>query len=104
MVLQKEPQRAVLWGYASTIGDTVNVALNGSNVAHVRVTNNTEGSGGVWMTKIPAQKAGGPYTISISSKDGNATLTDVMFGDVWVCSGQSNMAFTMLRVCTRVVK
>ena len=100
MVLQKEPQRAVLWGYASTIGDIVNVALNGSTVAHVRVTNNTEGSGGIWMTKFPAQKAGGPYTISISSKDGNATLTDVMFGDVWVCSGQSNMAFTMLRVCT----
>lgn len=98
MVLQKAPQRAVLWGYATTIGDSVSVALNGSIVANARVTNNTEGAGGIWMTKLPAQNAGGPYTIAVTSQDGHVTLTDVMFGDVWVCSGQSNMAFTMARV------
>ena len=101
MVLQKEPQQAVLWGYATTIGDTVHVRLNGSDVATAQVTNNTEGSGGIWMTKIPAQNGGGPHVISVLSKDGHATLTDVMFGDVWICSGQSNMAFTMGRVRVR---
>ena len=100
MVLQREPQRAILWGYAATIGDTVRVALNSSRVASVQVTNNTEGAGGIWMAKLPPQKAGGPYTVSITSQDGHVTLTDVMFGDVWVCSGQSNMAFTMARVGT----
>ena len=99
MVLQKEPQRAVLWGYATTIGDTVRVTLNGSNVATAKVTTNTEGGGGVWITKLPPQNAGGPYTISIMSQDGNVTLMDVMFGDVWVCSGQSNMEFNMFGVC-----
>ena len=103
MVLQKAPQRAVLWGYATTIGDSVSVALNGSIVANARVTNNTEGAGGIWMTKLPAQNAGGPYTIAVTSQDGHVTLTDVMFGDVWVCSGQSNMAFTMARVSFKYV-
>ena len=98
MVLQKAPQKAVLWGYASTLGDTVTVKLNGRLVTHVTVTRNTEGTGGVWIAKLHAHPAGGPNNISISSHDGHVTLTDVLFGDVWVCSGQSNMAFTMGRV------
>ena len=98
MVLQKEPQRAVIWGYATALGDTVYVSLNGSVIADVNVTRNTEGAGGIWKVKLPPQKAGGPYTLSIASHEGHRALTDVMFGDVWVCSGQSNMAFTMGQV------
>ena len=95
MVLQKSPEKAVLWGYATTLGDTVIVKLNGLSVAQVTVTGNTDGAGGVWVAKLPAQRAGGPNTISITSRDGNVTISDVLFGDVWVCSGQSNMQFKM---------
>ena len=95
MVLQKSPEKAVLWRYATTLGDTVVVKLNGLSVAQVTVTGNTDGAGGVWVAKFPAQRAGGPNTISITSRDGNVTISDVLFGDVWVCSGQSNMQFKM---------
>lgn len=37
------------------------------------------------------QKAGGPYKITITSHHGHVILTDVIFGDVWACCGQSNM-------------
>jgi len=44
-----------------------------------------------------------PYTISVSSdKYGQATISDVMFGDVWICSGQSNMKFAVSQVVYRV--
>ena len=61
---------------------------------------------GVWKVTLDAQDAGGPYTINASSKVGNITssisLADVLFGDVWLCSGQSNMAFTVtqVQICT----
>ena len=55
----------------------------------------------VWVVTLPATKAGSTaYTITIKSdKYGSVVLSDVLFGDVWVCSGQSNMQFTVLQVC-----
>ena len=48
---------------------------------------------------LPATEAGGPYTVTATSqKHGSATLQDVLFGDVWICSGQSNMHFTVPHV------
>ena len=48
---------------------------------------------------LPATEAGGPYTVTATSqKHGSATLQDVLFGDVWICSGQSNMQFTVPQV------
>lgn len=97
MVLQMAPKRAHVWGYASTIGDTVNVILNGSNVINATVTQGSE-STGVWSALLPPQHSGGHVTLEIKSRDGHVKLVDVMFGDVWVCSGQSNMAFPMNHV------
>ena len=54
----------------------------------------TADSNGKWQVMLPKQKAGGPYTLSINDK----TLTDVMVGDVWLCSGQSNVDITIERV------
>ena len=54
----------------------------------------TADSNGKWQVMLPKQKAGGPYTLSINDK----TLTDVMVGDVWLCSGQSNVDVTIERV------
>ena len=53
----------------------------------------------MWSVMLPPQSAGGPYTITVSSeKYGKIMMKDVMFGDVWVCSGQSNMVFTVEQV------
>ena len=45
---------------------------------------------------LPTTEAGGPYTITADSQQyGVIVLTDIMFGNVWICGGQSNMAFTL---------
>ncbi|XP_053397524.1 sialate O-acetylesterase-like isoform X2 [Mercenaria mercenaria] len=97
MVLQMSPKQAQVWGYASTVGDTVFVTLNGANVANATVKHGS-GSMGVWSALLPPQNAGGHATLEIKSHDGHVKLTNVMFGDVWVCSGQSNMVFPMYHV------
>ncbi|MCA5005301.1 GDSL-type esterase/lipase family protein [Sphingobacterium bovistauri] len=53
----------------------------------------TAARNGNWEIDIPTQAAGGPYRLDISSKDSKITLTNVLFGDVYLSSGQSNMAF-----------
>lgn len=51
-------------------------------------------SDGQWMTRLGALPAGGPYSLSVSSSTGaRRTITDVMMGDVYLCSGQSNMEY-----------
>ena len=51
---------------------------------------------GVWRQKLPSTEAGGPYTIVFENEGSeNITLDDVMFGDVYLCGGQSNMQFSL---------
>ncbi len=84
MVLQRE--RAIpVWGWA-TPGDAVNVQLGEANVSIVA------GADGRWLVKLPARKAGGPVEMTVAAKT-TLTVKDILIGDVWVCSGQSNMAF-----------
>ena len=54
MVLQRAPRRAVLWGYADTIGDTVTVIKNGVFMGHTIVYRNTTGT--VYMHSVPCLK------------------------------------------------
>ena len=57
---------------------------------------------GLWETQLPPVEAGGPYTISFTSVVNASTvviiLQSVLFGDVWLCSGQSNMEFHVEQV------
>lgn len=50
---------------------------------------------GEWTITLPAQSAGGPYTLEVSSSRRRIQLHSVYVGEVWLCSGQSNMAFTL---------
>jgi len=89
MVLQRAPQRANIWGF-STANDIITVRFNGKTYQA------TASPVGDWNVLLDATPAGGPYTIEVSGSSGqSATLTDVLFGDVYVCSGQSNMQFTV---------
>lgn len=93
------PVQANIWGYTAAAGEAITVHLNGTKVNTVTSVNRTDGqAGGMWTALLPAQSAGGPYTLEIQSGDTSSTLQDVLFGDVWVCSGQSNMAFAVSRV------
>ena len=92
MVLQKAPQRAVVWGYyTSGTVDQVTLILD---AVPVPVFEGQEQ--GTWMAKLPATPASNtPHTLVLSENNTTTTLNDVLFGDVWVCSGQSNMAFLL---------
>jgi sialate O-acetylesterase len=84
MVLQQNDSVA-LWGWAEP-SQKVFVTTSWNEATDSAITNH----GAKWQLKIKTPMAGGPYTITI--KAGNAiVLNDVMIGEVWVCSGQSNM-------------
>ena len=85
MVIQRET-KAPVWGWADA-GEKVTVTGNWGASATT-----TAGNDGKWMVKLKTPKAGGPHTITLK---GNNTieLKNVLSGDVWLCSGQSNMAW-----------
>lgn len=82
MILQRN-EKINLWGWASA-REKVNVRFRGK--VYKTVADNT----GKWMVQVPPTKAGGPYTIDITASN-KITLKEILFGDVWFCSGQSNM-------------
>lgn len=82
MVLQRDREIPV-WGWANA-GEKVHVAL-GENRATT-----TAGDDGRWDVRLKPMEAGGPHTLTV--KAGNEiALDDVLIGEVWICSGQSNM-------------
>ena len=85
MVLQ-EGIKLPVWGTAAP-GEAVTVTV-GKETAHATA----DGSGN-WRVDLPALPAGGaPVTMTVAGKN-TLTFTDVLVGDVWICSGQSNMEF-----------
>lgn len=88
-VLQRDRPIHV-WGDAQP-GADVMVSLAGKT-ARARAD-----SGGRWEAQLPALKAGGPYTLSARSGAITQTADDILVGDVWLCSGQSNMELQVKR-------
>ena len=84
-VLQRESTVPV-WGWGEP-GKTVNVG-NTWNFKNVKTTVAKDGT---WRVEIPTGKAGGPYTVNVNSGKETLVVDDVMLGEVWICSGQSNM-------------
>lgn len=92
-VLQRDKPIAV-WGHA-TPNSTVDLTLSNGTQALASAKGKTDGSGGFSLT-LPVQAAGGPYTLTLKAADGRTqTLQDVLVGDVWLCSGQSNMEYPL---------
>ncbi|KAM6988355.1 sialate O-acetylesterase-like [Tautogolabrus adspersus] len=94
MVLQKSPERAVLWGYGPE-GAQVTLFLIGPTNQKASPVSVTKG---IWRVTIDPVEAGGPYNVTAAIENSTATLTDVLFGDVWLCGGQSNMYFNMTQI------
>lgn len=84
MVLQQKEQ-VLLWGESKS--EQVEIVTSWNNKKQVSQTN----ADGVWTVKVQTPQAGGPYTIKISNRKKSITLKNVMIGEVWLCSGQSNM-------------
>ncbi|HRN57460.1 MAG TPA: sialate O-acetylesterase, partial [Agriterribacter sp.] len=88
MVLQRNKPIPV-WGWADA-GEKVTVELSGSGTAKQTKTIKA-GKDGKWIIRLNAAEAGGPYRVVVKGKKNALTLDDVWIGEVWVCSGQSNM-------------
>jgi sialate O-acetylesterase len=88
MVLQQNDS-AALWGWAGP-GDKVFVITSWNYRSDSAIT----GNGARWKIKVKTPPAGGPYTITIASRGNSIVLPNVMIGEVWVCSGQSNMEWS----------
>ena len=85
MVLQQNSQ-ATLWGWASPTERFVIISSWKSTVDSVIAFNS-----GKWKAKISTPPAGGPYTITIKGRFNTIVLENILIGEVWICSGQSNM-------------
>jgi len=88
MVLQQNDS-VTFWGWGYN-GEQVKVSGSWDN----SVSSGTVSNIGKWNFKIKTPLAGGPYTIRVSSGGAEILLNDVMIGEVWLCSGQSNMEWS----------
>ena len=85
MVLQQNDS-VMLWGWGYNLQNVqIHTSWNATTTS-TRVSNQ-----GHWKTKLKTPAAGGPYLLTISSGGVVLTLDNVMIGEVWLCSGQSNM-------------
>ena len=82
-VLQRD-RPISLWGRAAP-GETVRLTLGSA------ATETKAGKDGIWRASLPALPAGGPFTLTAATGSRTQTVSDVLIGDVWLCSGQSNM-------------
>jgi sialate O-acetylesterase len=89
MVLQRNVPLKV-WGWASP-NEKITVTFNGFD------HETTADANGNWQIVIHEQNAGGPYTMTVTASN-SITVNDILVGDVWLCSGQSNMALPMYRI------
>lgn len=86
LILQRD-QPVVIWGKADP-GEKVNVKIAG------RKGNTVTGNDSTWKVTLKPVKAGGPYTLEVN----DLKVDDVLFGDLYLCSGQSNMELMVSRV------
>jgi len=84
MVLQRN-QNIKIWGWAKP-GDEIACTLANQSSKTKATTD------GTWSLQFEAFSAGGPYELKIQTSTESITINDVYMGEVWLCSGQSNMA------------
>lgn len=89
MVLQRGRENP-MWGW-TTPGSRVKVTFAG------KTANDVAGPDGKWMIWLKSHPAGGPYTIEIQGSE-DVHLNNVLVGDVWLCTGQSNMELGLSQV------
>ncbi|MFV0506681.1 MAG: sialate O-acetylesterase [Bacteroidales bacterium] len=87
MVLQRN-QVIKIWGKADK-KEAVSINFNGKTVSTVT------GKDGIWHAELPAMKHGGPYEMTIKGNSNTISFKNILIGDVWLCSGQSNMEWNL---------
>ncbi|MHC4464098.1 MAG: sialate O-acetylesterase, partial [Planctomycetota bacterium] len=88
MILQRD-KKAPVWGWAEP-GEEVMVSVSWRSMKWAV----TADKNGKWEFEMKSPKAGGPYEMTLSGKN-TITIKNILVGEVWVCSGQSNMAMSV---------
>jgi sialate O-acetylesterase len=100
MVLQRAPQKAIVWGFGDPSTITI-LRMNKQTYTTVSRSEPVNEHGeSIWLVTVDPVSDEGPFDIHVSQPLANGTLVtitlhDVLFGDVWICSGQSNMQLTV---------
>ena len=81
--------KSIPLGGTAAPGSAVSVSFGGAEQAA------RADAAGRWRVELPANDAGGPHVLEIESGGEALTFGDILVGDVWLCSGQSNMEFTL---------
>ncbi len=84
MVLQQK-QQVTIWGKANP-GTKVTISTSWDTGTTIKANADS-----TWQAQILTPEAGGPYQMKISNEDSTVTINNVLIGEVWLCSGQSNM-------------
>lgn len=92
MVIQRH--RPITFNGTANAGERVNINF-GKHRTHA-----TANANGQWSVTLPAQAEGGPYTLSFKAPSRKYTFSNVWVGEVWLCSGQSNMEFKLHQTAT----
>ena len=103
MVLQRAPQRAIIWGFGDA-NKLTTLRMNNkiyTTISQAEPANDLGES--IWSITLEPVSDEGPHDIQVSQPLANGTLVtitlhDVLFGDVWVCSGQSNMQMAVIDI------
>jgi sialate O-acetylesterase len=101
MVLARAPEHAIIWGYVDTVNTLVTLTMD-NQIYHTMSSSSPIDSAApsIWSVTLAAQTVEGPFEVHVNRPLANGTietitLHDVLFGDVWVCSVQSNMQFNV---------
>jgi len=86
MILQRDANVRI-WGWAA---NSEKVTIRFMDATYTATANDN----GAWEVMLPKMKAGGPFKMEINASN-SITINDILVGDVWVCSGQSNMQFSL---------
>jgi sialate O-acetylesterase len=89
MLLQQNTD-VKFWGWSNP-RTTINIIAEWSKDT-IKVSS---GGKATWETTLRTPKSGGPYTIKLFTKEESITINDVMIGELWLCSGQSNMEYSV---------
>lgn len=87
MVLQQK-STATIWGWTTVTNEKITVIASWNNVEII-----TEAHQGIWSVQLPTPKAGGPFVLTVKGHE-EIHLSNILIGEVWLCSGQSNMEWT----------
>jgi sialate O-acetylesterase len=102
MVLSRAPQRAIVWGFSNSSNTPITLTMN-NKVYYAKRSSSSSVDGNdvtIWLVTLDPQYQEGPFQVKVTQPLPNRTLEtitldDVLFGDVWICSGQSNMQYNV---------